>query len=207
MVFILDFFHPVESKDYMEVFIEETGCLAWGAIHNNQEGQNKKDGESIFGQMQNSKLAKWRVAEHMSICVLTQVTKLSVPSFFIRQGLRLNKEVQTKLVIILEIACHQHNCLLGGGSTRPSISIFSQNLHFIYHGKDDYTRVIQRNSMYVWAGPASLWPCKVSKVKHLGGRCVQLQQTLPEQLHTRQLSWEGGGHSDTLTRGAGTALE
>lgn len=53
------------------------------------------------------------------------------------------------------------------------------------------------------------WACfpLVSKVKHLGGRCVQLQKSLPEQLHTRQVSWEGGGYPDALTRGAGSALE
>lgn len=58
-------------------------------------------------------------------------------------------EVQTKLVIILGKACPQQNCLLGGGLRRPSISIFIQNLHLLYHGKDDYTRFSQRNSMYV----------------------------------------------------------
>lgn len=86
-----------------------------------------------------------------SVCWLTQVTKLSVPSFL----QDMDKDVQTKLVIILEIARHQQNCLLCGRSTRPSFSIFIPNLHFIYHGKDDYTSAKGTVCMY----ELGLLPC------------------------------------------------
>ena len=99
-------------------------------IHNNPVSRKKRDGESILGQMQNPKLSKgmglWR-AIHLCVDASDEV---ECPNFYkTRTG--FNKEVQTKLVIILELACHQQNCLLGGGSTRPSFSIFIQNHQFI----------------------------------------------------------------------------